>query len=523
MRVSYVFFFSRFENPVRNILSNSFNLKTNEKTQIKPLTDGIEYLGILIKEKSIELSQAKTDRLKFKITEAVKIGHLNNLFKINDVMQGIQAFYGKLLNTEQIQFADETLLQQIGNLINQTKFKYDAKEITSKLLKLHFITDDYIINKKQKIADQLTLLKIIEPLKKTETEKIIEKKKRTYQKLEAEGMELLITSPGAYIGKTDGTLRVRYEHKYIQGKELANLKHITIISKGVSISSDAIQFCIQNEIGIDFFDEKGIHLSSIFSNHNTNARLWQHQLDSFQSDKAKLIANKLVDSKLSNQLNLIKYFNKYHKSKIMGLATHVERMEIEFEKLEHELENVDLNLDIKLYRMQLLSIEGRGASYYWDAVKLLVAEQVTFERREHRGAKDTMNCLLNYGYAILYARIWIALLNNGLNPYISYLHTAQTGKPTLVFDFIEQFRSQVVDRVIIAMLQKEEPIKIKNGYLDLETRIALSENIFERWNRIELFRGEHIRFHDIVYRCAAKFADYIEGTEKNYKPYIGKW
>ena len=24
-------------------------------------------------------------------------------------------------------------------------------------------------------------------------------------------------------------------------------------------------------------------------------------------------------------------------------------------------------------------------------------------------------------------------------------------------------------------------------------------------------------------RCAAKFADYIEGTEKNYKPYIGKW
>ena len=91
--------------------------------------------------------------------------------------------------------------------------------------------------------------------------------------------------------------------------------------------------------------------------------------------------------------------------------------------------------------------------------------------------------------------------------------------------FQNDFKSlfQAVDRVIIAMIQRDEPFIFKDGLLDIKTRIVLSENIFERWNRIELFRGERIRFSEIVYKCAGKMAAYIRGEEKIYKPYIAKW
>ena len=198
-------------------------------------------------------------------------------------------------------------------------------------------------------------------------------------------------------------------------------------------------------------------------------------------------------------------------------------MEKGFEKLELALDQLLPHIEIGEYRQQLLGIEGQAAIMYWDAVKLLVNEAVPFDKRVRQGAKDLMNCLLNYGYAIIYSRIWIALLSHGINPYISYLHVSQDGKPTLVYDFIEQFRSQAVDRVIIAMIQRDEPFIFKDGLLDIKTRIVLSENIFERWNRIELFRGERIRFSEIVYKCAGKMAAYIRGEEKIYKPYIAKW
>lgn len=508
----------------RNVLQHQFLLKPNDKIALTSLDDGFEYLGIFVKKDTIGLSERKKERFKFKIEESAKLAHLNNYRKLNETAQGIQAFYGKLLPETELHFADEILLAQIKTLVQNTKYKYNDKEILNKLQALHFITPAFFQNKKDKILDFLTQTQIIRlPKPESDIEKKIKSKKREYQKLEAQGMELLITSPGTFIGVHQKQLKIKHEHKFVEKSQLANLKHITIISRGITITSDAIDFCIKNHVGIDFFNEKGIHLSAIHSLQQSDAKLWQAQFDCFNTYKAHAIANTIVQSKINNQLNLVKYFNKYHKNKIAGFEQHTLVMINAFQQLEIELQNLNTAMDIKLYRQQLLSIEGRAAALYWDAVKMLVAEKITFEKRETKGAKDTMNCLLNYGYAILYARIWIALLNSGLNPYISFLHTPAAGKPTLVFDFIEQFRSQVVDRVIVAMVQRDEPIILKDGLLDLKTRIALAENIFERWNRIELFRGEHIRFHDIVYKCAFKLADFIEGKEKKYKPYIAKW
>jgi CRISPR-associated endonuclease Cas1 len=168
--------------------------------------------------------------------------------------------------------------------------------------------------------------------------------------------------------------------------------------------------------------------------------------------------------------------------------------------------------------------ESAAAVAYWQYIrKLLEDTKVTFESRERQGAKDLFNCMLNYGYAILYSRVWQALLAAKLNPSIGVLHEQQVGKPVFVYDFIEIFRAQAVDRVIISLVQKSEPLSMDKDLLNVETRKLLVKNILERLNRYENYRGEETRFGDIIKRQAREISTFISVEAGSFKPYIAKW
>ncbi len=47
-------------------------------------------------------------------------------------------------------------------------------------------------------------------------------------------------------------------------------------------------------------------------------------------------------------------------------------------------------------------------------------------------------------------------------------------------DLIEIFRSQAVDRVVIGLIQKKEPLNMDKNLLDNETKKLLIQNILER-------------------------------------------
>lgn len=98
--------------------------------------------------------------------------------------------------------------------------------------------------------------------------------------------------------------------------------------------------------------------------------------------------------------------------------------------------------------------------------------------------KDLVNNMLNYGYAILYSRVCQALLAAQLNPYDSVIHVRQPGKPTFSYDFIELFRTQAVDRVVISMLQKREHAETKDGLLTDETKNLLIKNLTEMFSNV---------------------------------------
>lgn len=159
----------------------------------------------------------------------------------------------------------------------------------------------------------------------------------------------------------------------------------------------------------------------------------------------------------------------------------------------------------KLYLGELVA--DYAAIRYWDFIRELISDDdVDFGQREHQGAKDLFNSMLNYGYAILYVRVWQALLAAKLNPYNSIIHARQEGKPTLVYDMVEIFRSQIVDRVVISLIQKGQDLEVRNGLLTDKTRQLLVKSVMERLARYEKYQGEEIKMEQIILRQAKLLA-----------------
>lgn len=276
---------------------------------------------------------------------------------------------------------------------------------------------------------------------------------------------------------------------------------------------------MQNGIGIDYFSRTGKHLGSFISTRYMHVSLWEKQC-ALSVERKSILAVRIIRGKLKNQINLIKYFHKYHKGVSNALIDRYGEIMPVFKRILLDLKQLEGHED---YVVRLVQYEAKGAELYWSYLKELIRDDgVCFEHRERHGATDLVNSLLNYGYSVLYARIWQGVLFRKLNPTISIIHSPQVGKPTFVYDIIELFRAQAVDRVVISLIQKKEPLKLHEGLLDKDTKRLLMQNIAERLNRYEKYRNKECRLCDIINYQIKEIAEYIDNGAK-FRPYIAKW
>ena len=122
--------------------------------------------------------------------------------------------------------------------------------------------------------------------------------------------------------------------------------------------------------------------------------------------------------------------------------------------LVNELNKIELEGAYSVTRDRLFTTEAQISGLYWECMKLCAPSELGFEKRVRYQAADVVNNMLNYGYGILYQRVWQAVLRAGLNPHISFLHAFQPNKPTLVYDLVEEYRQPFVDRAVFNILTK---------------------------------------------------------------------
>ncbi|MBU7018228.1 MAG: CRISPR-associated endonuclease Cas1, partial [Theionarchaea archaeon] len=98
-------------------------------------------------------------------------------------------------------------------------------------------------------------------------------------------------------------------------------------------------------------------------------------------------------------------------------------------------------------RQSLQGFEGNSSRIYWTSLSATFPPDLGFQGRAGRYAQDPINSMLNYGYGILQGEVLRAIHFAGLDPYGGYLHVDRSGRSSLVFDLMEEFRQQVVDKV----------------------------------------------------------------------------
>jgi CRISP-associated protein Cas1 len=241
-----------------------------------------------------------------------------------------------------------------------------------------------------------------------------------------------------------------------------------------------------------------------------------------------MVAKKVLTGKCRNQMNLIKFYSR-HRSRVDPVFFSMvgEALEKMKEGLQ-EIRNIHLVESFETARGKLFMAEARVSSSYWGIIKMLLPVELGFERRDKRGAKDIVNCMINYGYGILYQHVWRALLMAGLNPHISFLHAFQGSKPTFVYDMIEEFRQALVDRPLFSLMTKGNRYKKlrldpATGLLDDYTKGLVLHAVISRMATLIGFRGRKIQAQDVIQEQVRSLADFIKGKRKNYRPFISTY
>jgi CRISP-associated protein Cas1 len=101
----------------------------------------------------------------------------------------------------------------------------------------------------------------------------------------------------------------------------------------------------------------------------------------------------------------------------------------------------------------LMGVEGIAARKWFEAfARMIRVDWLTFSGRNRRPPRDPGNAVLSYSYAVISNQLLACVEASGLDPYIGYLHTNESRRPTLVLDLMEPFRHALGDRLTLKLL-----------------------------------------------------------------------
>lgn len=336
-------------------------------------------------------------------------------------------------------------------------------------------------------------------------------------------MELVVSQYGVFLGKKSERVVVRAKGKTVQEVPLAGLEQINFLGEGAALSTDLIKECAERGVQINLLSHSGRpHAKLSAPTLTATIHTRREQLLAYGDERGTLLAKAFVHAKLQNQANLLRYFAKYRRTAAPDKFTFLMEKVEKIWAYREELAEIPEREPIDEVRTQILSVEAHAASEYWQGFAALLEPRYDFPGREHRGASDPVNSLLNYCYGILYSRIWGAVMLAGLEPFAGYLHADRSGKPSLILDLIEEFRQPVSDRVVLAYLGQGCEVKMDADKLDEGTRQLITRRLYDRLDAQERFAGKKLPIKSIIQRQARRLASYLR-REEEYVPFVCDW
>jgi CRISPR-associated protein Cas1 len=210
------------------------------------------------------------------------------------------------------------------------------------------------------------------------------------------------------------------------------------------------------------------------------------------------ISKTIVYAKINNE---IKFLESYSRTN--------------FKEIIEELRKNINNLKDKNSISSIMGIEGHSTSLYFKGLSLILKNKFLFEKREYHPPKDPANALLSFGYSLITNEIFSLLSGIGFDPYIGFFHELTYNRPSLALDIVEEFRTPVVDKMIVTLINKniikEEDFQREENSIYLNN-IAKKTFLIHYEKRIQNYR-------EIIKVQCHKLMDSVL-NKKIYEPYL---
>jgi len=326
------------------------------------------------------------------------------------------------------------------------------------------------------------------------------------------GKVALVDEYGAFLSAKDGRFKLmvrdggRFKVKWDAAP--VELDSIVFTVTGVSLSASAIE--LASKFGVDLVVMKRNRPIArlVPATYGSTMATWEAQLREATRSPSKL-ARLFVEGKVYNQrMVLMEHARRLRSS---GRPSRV--LEDAVKRLDEylsQLKGVDSVEEAAL-------IEAHAARIYWEGVASILPPELRFKHRltKHKllpGEKpDPFNLALNVGYAALKKEVWRAVFMAGLNPYVGFLHKPRSGRMSLVYDLMEEFRPIAVDRPLISLARRSP------------SKLIGDEAVAEVWRLIvNYMASSKPPLTSIITEQARKLARHVRGTDE-YRPYKSRW
>ncbi|MDX1993573.1 MAG: CRISPR-associated endonuclease Cas1 [bacterium] len=336
--------------------------------------------------------------------------------------------------------------------------------------------------------------------------------------------EMLADVYGSFIGKQSERLIYSKGKTVFQQAPLMHLERVIIASKGVSISADAIAACCERGIPIYFVSGIGDHYASLYATGLGGTVLTRRaQLAAYDDGRGSDISLAIAEAKINNQAATLKYVAKSRKETDPEVYAYLRDAAVETASQSEKLSRLR-GMNLEDMRATLMAFEANAAVHYWAALRIVVPEMYGWTERTGRGATDPVNSLLNYGYGILRTRVEHALHLAGLDAFAGFIHADRPGKPSLTLDMMEEFRSVVVDRLVIGLVNRRYTVEItEQGMIQDDVRRSFAGKVKAQLQATVRYDGDRVPLSIVIQKQARRLAAHLRQETEAYLPYRAEW
>jgi CRISPR-associated protein Cas1 len=278
-----------------------------------------------------------------------------------------------------------------------------------------------------------------------------------------------VSTQGSMIRRKGDRLQVWKGDERLEEIRLFELNRL-IVYGHIQIAAEALDLILDNGTDVVFMSSRGRFKGGFASVRSSNVYLRLAQYERWKDDDYRLrFSRAVVAAKIRSQLQVVKRFARHHPEKIV-------------ERLPQHLRDLDKKVGAAETVDEVRAVEGNAAAAYFKQVPGMLIS-LGFPGRKKHPATDPVNALMSLGYVMLTNELGALLEAHGFDPFVGYLHGLRYGRKSLALDVVEPFRSPVIDRLTIRLLNRGQilPEEFEPG----EKGMRLVPEAFKRY--LELY------------------------------------